>query len=482
MSTPEPDTSVPGRRSSPGGRQEGKSPRTETSDPVRGHTARKDTSGPVRAHSGHVRAHTPPRDGSDPIRAYTAHKDTSDPIRAHSGPIRAQTPGKDGSGPKRAHTPLRKDTSGLVQAHTPRKEAAIPVRAQTLSPPRDPSGPARTHTPPSPPVITPVAPPFSTPGYPFPLFPGCRPDGLLQPAPILPAQPPHGAAFLLGREKAFAPLPAGGRSASHFDAAFPRYGLFERCLCPSLAQTPQDWLLKPGADSARQYYYGLLEKDRFMSGLKPPGGSAYPGGLLSTPVPSISPYRPALPSFFLGKDAFNTTHAAPYPFRYPTLVEDALRKPAGALIDESPTSSSIQLTLKTASNKTRKGHLCIYCGKLYSRKYGLKIHLRTHTGYKPLKCKVCLRPFGDPSNLNKHIRLHAEGETPYRCPHCGKVLVRRRDLERHVKSRHPDAAAEHPKKPEDGPERPRLRPTATSDGASDADAISDHDDADVSDN
>ncbi|XP_076445911.1 uncharacterized protein LOC143283551 [Babylonia areolata] len=89
------------------------------------------------------------------------------------------------------------------------------------------------------------------------------------------------------------------------------------------------------------------------------------------------------------------------------------------------------------ANKSRKGHLCLYCGKLYSRKYGLKIHLRTHTGYKPLKCKVCLRPFGDPSNLNKHVRLHAEGDTPYRCDYCGKVLVRRRDLERHIRSRHP---------------------------------------------
>ncbi|KAE9537457.1 hypothetical protein AGLY_006480 [Aphis glycines] len=83
-----------------------------------------------------------------------------------------------------------------------------------------------------------------------------------------------------------------------------------------------------------------------------------------------------------------------------------------------------------------QGHLCIYCGKVYSRKYGLKIHIRTHTGFKPLKCKYCYRPFGDPSNLNKHVRLHAEGDTPYKCDCCGKILVRKRDLDRHMKSRH----------------------------------------------
>jgi len=64
--------------------------------------------------------------------------------------------------------------------------------------------------------------------------------------------------------------------------------------------------------------------------------------------------------------------------------------------------------------KARNGHMCLYCGKLYSRKYGLKIHIRTHTGYKPLRCRICHRPFGDPSNLNKHIRLHSDGNTPYR--------------------------------------------------------------------
>ncbi|RXG55656.1 PR domain zinc finger protein 13 [Armadillidium vulgare] len=66
-------------------------------------------------------------------------------------------------------------------------------------------------------------------------------------------------------------------------------------------------------------------------------------------------------------------------------------------------------TLVSNLGRGKGGHLCLYCGKVYSRKYGLKIHIRTHTGYKPLKCRICFRPFGDPSNLNKHVRLHAQG-------------------------------------------------------------------------
>lgn len=93
--------------------------------------------------------------------------------------------------------------------------------------------------------------------------------------------------------------------------------------------------------------------------------------------------------------------------------------------------------LATNLGKSLAGHRCIYCGKLYSRKYGLKIHLRTHTNYKPLQCKVCKRAFGDPSNLNKHTRLHAEAATTsFKCHLCGKLLVRKRDLDRHLHSRH----------------------------------------------
>ncbi|KAK4030085.1 hypothetical protein OUZ56_023043 [Daphnia magna] len=116
-------------------------------------------------------------------------------------------------------------------------------------------------------------------------------------------------------------------------------------------------------------------------------------------------------------------------------------------------------TIVSHLGRSKHGHICIYCGKIYSRKYGLKIHIRTHTGYKPLKCPVCSRPFGDPSNLNKHIRLHAEhhhqvgitgDKSPYKCELCGKVLMRRRDLDRHIQSRHSSADSpivRHPHQP-----------------------------------
>ncbi|XP_016955363.1 zinc finger protein 672 [Drosophila biarmipes] len=136
---------------------------------------------------------------------------------------------------------------------------------------------------------------------------------------------------------------------------------------------------------------------------------------------------------------------------------------ATASLSTHPMNAAAQIeAIVSNMGASKQGHLCIYCGKVYSRKYGLKIHIRTHTGFKPLKCKFCLRPFGDPSNLNKHVRLHlqthpgsssggAEGgaggagsdvdiegetETGYPCGRCHKSFPRRRDLQRHMETRH----------------------------------------------
>ncbi|KAH8314892.1 hypothetical protein KR074_007442 [Drosophila pseudoananassae] len=138
---------------------------------------------------------------------------------------------------------------------------------------------------------------------------------------------------------------------------------------------------------------------------------------------------------------------------------------ATAPLASHPMNAAAQIeAIVSNMGASKQGHLCIYCGKVYSRKYGLKIHIRTHTGFKPLKCKFCLRPFGDPSNLNKHVRLHlqtqpgssssgggasspvggagsdvdieGESDAGHQCHICHKSLPRRRDLLRHMETRH----------------------------------------------
>lgn len=144
----------------------------------------------------------------------------------------------------------------------------------------------------------------------------------------------------------------------------------------------------------------------------------------SAPLPPIEPE----PKHRLS--AFQPVHTSRYSQPPP---ERILAEPQ----DKSVANAAAHLeTIVSNMGTSKQGHLCIYCGKLYSRKYGLKIHIRTHTGFKPLKCKYCFRPFGDPSNLNKHVRLHVQSNTVYKCNICDKILVRRRDLQRHMQTRH----------------------------------------------
>ncbi|CAD6208305.1 GSCOCG00003314001-RA-CDS [Cotesia congregata] len=132
-----------------------------------------------------------------------------------------------------------------------------------------------------------------------------------------------------------------------------------------------------------------------------------------------------------------------YPPQINPFFQANLRAPVSMVNVANAEERAAQMeTIVSNLGKSKNGHHCLYCRRIYSRKYGLKIHIRTHTGYKPLKCKICSRAFGDPSNLNKHVRLHAEGsnfESPYKCDLCEKVFVRRRDVERHMKSRHPES-------------------------------------------
>lgn len=51
----------------------------------------------------------------------------------------------------------------------------------------------------------------------------------------------------------------------------------------------------------------------------------------------------------------------------------------------------------------------------------LQVHMRVHSGDKPLKCKICDMRFAAHAGLSVHLRKHT-GERPYLCSHCGNYI------------------------------------------------------------
>lgn len=79
--------------------------------------------------------------------------------------------------------------------------------------------------------------------------------------------------------------------------------------------------------------------------------------------------------------------------------------------------------------KSEASFRCDYCGKLFTRNWYLKQHIKLHSNQKPFSCIHCDKRFLNSSNLKQHLKTHS---VEYRCCLCDKTYINIESLKLHA--------------------------------------------------
>lgn len=90
-----------------------------------------------------------------------------------------------------------------------------------------------------------------------------------------------------------------------------------------------------------------------------------------------------------------------------------------------------------------KGRLCEICGKTLTPGC-ISSHLRTHTGNKHYKCRICPTSFQRKDHLEEHLSLHTNVR-PYPCLECEEAFFSSAAFKRHMRTSHPTVSVAEPK-------------------------------------